>query len=61
MVRDIKNDSHIDGSGQSEMHLNPITTRPTFKGFWTFEGLECPKMDSKWAHFTLLCTPNGLR
>ena len=24
------------------------------------EGPKCPKMGSKWAHFTRLCTPNGL-
>ena len=34
--------------------------RPTFKAFWTSEGPKCPKMGSKWAHFTRLCTPNGL-
>ena len=38
----------------------PLTTRPTFKAFWTSEGPKCPKMGSKWAHFTRLCTPNGL-
>ena len=61
-MRDIKNDSHIDGSWQSEISLqvNPITTRPAFKAFWTFEGPKYPKMGSKWAHFTRLCTPNGL-
>ena len=32
----------------------------TFKTFWTSEGPKCPKMGSKWAHFTRLCTPNGL-
>ena len=40
--------------------VNPITTRPTFKAFWTSKGPKCPKMGSKWAHFTRLCTPNGL-
>ena len=61
-MRAIKDDSHIDRSGQSEisLHVNPITTRPTFKAFWTSEGPKCPKMGSKWAHFTRLCTPNGL-
>ena len=34
--------------------------RPTFKAFWTSEGPKCPKMGSTWAHFTPLCTPNGL-
>ena len=42
------------------LQVNPITTRPTFKAFWTSEGPKCPKMGSKWAHFTHLCTPNGL-
>ena len=40
--------------------VSPITTRPTFKAFWTSKGPKCPKMGSKWAHFTRLCTPNGL-
>ena len=40
--------------------MNPITTRPTFKALWTCEGPKCPKMGSKWAHFTRWCTPNGL-
>ena len=39
---------------------NRITTRPTFKAFWTSEGPKCPKMGSRWAHFTRWCTPNGL-
>ena len=62
MVRDIKNDSRIDGSWRNEISLqvNPITTRPTFKVFWTAEGPKCLKMGSKWAHFTHLCTPNGI-
>ena len=46
---------------KSACKLNPITTRPTFKAFWTSEGPKCPKVGSKWAHFTRLCTPNGLR
>ena len=40
--------------------MNPITTRPTFKAFWTSGVPKCLKMGSKWAHFTRLCTPNGL-
>ena len=32
-----------------------------FQGFcWTSEGPKCPKMGSKWAHFTRLCTPYGV-
>ena len=42
------------------LQVNPFTTRPTFKAFWTSEGPKYPKMGSKWAHFTRLCTPNGL-
>ena len=42
---------------KSAFQVNP---RPTFKAFGTFEGPKCPKMGSKWAHFTRLCTPNGL-
>ena len=42
------------------LQVNPITRRPTFKALWTSEGPKCPKMGSKWAHFTRLCTPNGL-
>ena len=42
------------------LQVNPITRRPTFKALWTSEGPKCPKIGSKWAHFTRLCTPNGL-
>ena len=42
------------------LQVNSITRRPTFKALWTSEGPKCPKMGSKWAHFTRLCTPNGL-
>ena len=36
-----------------------ITTRPTFKVFWTCQGPGL-KMGSQWAHVTRLCTPNGI-
>ena len=45
---------------KSACKVNPITMRPTFKAFWTSEGPKCPKMGSKWAHFTRWCIPNGL-
>ena len=50
------------GPRQSEIspQVIPITTRPIFKAFWTCEGPKCPKMGSKWVHFTRLCTRNGL-
>ena len=38
-----------------------ITTRPTFKAFvGLLRGQNAPKIGSKCAHFTCLCTPNGL-
>ena len=45
---------------KSSLQVNLIAMRPTFKALWTSEGPKCPKMGSKWAHFTRLCTPNGL-
>ena len=52
-MKDIKNDSHIDGSSQSEISLqvNAITTRPTFKAF---VGLLRGQNAPKWAQ-------NGLK
>ena len=38
------------------LQVNRITTRPTFKALWTSEGPMFPKMGSKRAHFTSLCT-----
>ena len=53
MMRDIKNDSHIDGSLQSAISLQvtPFTTRPTFKAF---VGLVRGQNAPKWAQNGLI-------
>ena len=37
-----------------------VPKQPIFKAFVTLEGPKWLAMGSKWAHFTCLCTPNGL-
>ena len=39
---------------------SPSPQGPLSRLSWTCEGPKCPKMGSKWAHFTRLCTPNGV-
>ena len=39
---------------------SPSPQGPLSRLLWTCEGPKCPKMASKWAHLTRLCTPNGV-